>query len=135
VSLADKAAAVFNMPLKLISQRVMPMRTGYFCGKFVVYDNSRKEVFLLPDPIKAVESLSRPITEDEAKFEEMYQSFEDRIVAWKSDFPVGIFDHMVSRWYEAPDLRVSYLVDALISSGADKQTFRSLWEELLTAVK
>lgn len=135
VSLADKAAAVFNMPLKLISQKVMPMRTGYFCGKFVVYDNMRKEVFFLPDPIKAVESLSRPITEDEAKFDEMYQSFKDRIVAWKSDFPVATFDHMVSRWYEAPDLRVTYMVDALISAGKDKETFRSLWEDCLTAVK
>nr|ULK74120.1 putative RNA-dependent RNA polymerase [Wheat associated vipovirus] len=134
-SLADKAAAVFNMPLKLISQKVMPSRMGYFCGKFVVYDNFRKEVFMLPDPIKAIESLSRPITEDEAKFDEMYQSFVDRILAWKSDFPTGTFDQMVSRWYEAPDLRVSYLVDALVTAGIDKKTFRTMWEEYLTAVK
>jgi len=134
-SLADKAAAVFNMPLKLICQRLMPMRTGYFCGKFVVYDNMRKEVFMLPDPIKAVESLSRPITEDEAKFDEMYTSFVDRMTAWKADFPTATFDHMVSRWYEAPDLRATYLIDALLTAGTSKETFRTLWEELLSLVK
>uniref|UniRef100_A0AAU7YQG5 RNA-dependent RNA polymerase n=1 Tax=Austropuccinia psidii associated ssRNA virus 1 TaxID=3180356 RepID=A0AAU7YQG5_9VIRU len=134
ISMVRVAAGVFNMPMKIISQACIATRIGYFCGKFVVYDERRKEIHLLPDPVKAMESLSRPLTTDEAKFDEIYTSYQDRVAAWKTNFNTIQFDRMVASWYEASDLRATRMVDALISLGKNKKDFRKIWCETPTKV-
>lgn len=128
---ADIFAQVFNLPVKVIVQKVTVAAIPYAMSCFYVPHNDERRVYVVPDPVRAIEGLSKPMAHDEDKFDEKWVSFQDRVNMWKAPYPMEDLQRMVREWYSAPQLDVELMVNALISLGANKTAFRYIWEESL----
>jgi len=130
---AARYAEVVNLTVKQIEQSNMN-RIPYFCSAFIVIDDLNRRVYSLPDPIRAVESFSRPLPSDEPKFRERFESAKDRATQWKVSFPIHEYTRMVRVWYNCPDLDVVGLTNALATACSGENAFRTLYDDHISII-
>jgi len=125
------AANAMNFPLKyIVYHGSVSEAVVYAFSAFFVVDSVGRSVWRIPDPIKAIESLSKPLTVDRAKFAERWQSFHEKCALWDRSFPEALFEKEVRTAYRNGELPVMEIVRALVSAGRSELRFRSLWRDI-----
>lgn len=125
----DMYAQLFNLPVKLIVQKTLVTSIPYAMSCFYVPDVEAKRVYVVPDPVRSVESHSKSITMDEAKFQEKWVSYQDRVKLWRAPYPMRDFARMLQSWYDNSTIDVEQFMLAKVSLGKDEHTYRSIWSE------
>nr|QED42923.1 putative RdRp [Uromyces virgavirus F] len=120
---------LFNLPVKLIVQTTTISSIPYAMSCFYVPDVEAKRVYVVPDPVRSVESHSKALTQDEDKFQEKWVSYQDRVQMWRAPYPMRDFTRMFQSWYDCPNVDVERFMLAKVSLGNDAKTYRDIWEE------
>nr|QED42902.1 putative RdRp [Uromyces virgavirus E] len=120
-------AEVFNLQAKTYITSA-----PYFASNFIVINKACRTVGLLPDPIKRIERWSMSVGENEANFDEKFESARDVCGLYRYKIYTDVLKYMVPQRY----MHISVGDTEIINSGiatviSDKDVFCGMWENKL----
>lgn len=118
-------AEVFNLQAKMYYTS-----EPYYASSFVVADEVSRTVALMPDPVKKVESLSKPVVSVNDDFPERYLSFHDSMRSYGCEVYRAKLARLAAVRYGTTEAYIRPVVDGLASCYYSGDQYRSIWAQV-----
>jgi hypothetical protein len=136
-AVVDTSSVEANMALRYnLTVKMIVHDHEYFCSQFIV--KSEDFVAIMPDPIKKLESLTKPINvrnvkDYEAAITALHTSFKDTMAPYQNLYALMLLNDCVVKHYE-PVLKngvndYTEVLIALANVAQDREKFRKLFSE------